>query len=105
MHFLALSEVHGILLALLKEIETIAKFYFGEYYKKDLDDNGHQKTFHYYLTTSNYHDSSQINFNYASSIFTLLLIKKFNTKYNIAYLYLISILITVIILLLLQIVM
>ena len=92
-HFIALSEIHGVLLALLKEIERTVKFYIREYYKKDevLDEDGHPKTFQYFLTTSNYHDSSQINFNYVSSIFTLLLIKLFNTKYNIVILYLISI--------------
>ena len=91
-HFLALSEVHGILLVLFKEIErTIKQLIFGHYDFKN--DKGEEiiKDFYYYLTESNYHDSSQINFNYLSSMFTILVIKKFNTYYNIVFVYLISI--------------
>ena len=92
-HFIALSEVHGILLALFKEIERTLKRFIMNYYDFDKDDKKKDiiKTFYYYLTESNYHDSSQINFNYLSSLFTLFLIKKFNSYYNIVFVYLISI--------------
>ena len=90
-HFVALSEVHGILLALLKEIVRTSKFYLKGHY--DFKENDIIKTFMYYLTESNYHDSSQINFNYFSSMFTLLILKNLNFKYNISIMYLISLLV------------
>jgi hypothetical protein len=92
-HFIALSEVHGFLLALFKEIERTLKRYIMKYYDFDKNEKGEDivKTFYYYLTESNYHDSSQINFNYLSSLFTLFVIKKFNSYYNIALVYLVSI--------------
>ena len=90
-------------MALLKEIERTWKYFCRDYYKLDeiKDKNGNIKLFKYFLTTSNYHDSSQINFNYFSSLFTLPFIKLFNTKYNIAIVYLISFLIISIVLFLL----
>ena len=90
-HFVALSEVHGILLALLKEIVRTSKFYLKGHY--DFKENDVIKTFMYYLTESNYHDSSQINFNYFSSMFTLLILKSLNFKYRISIMYLISLLV------------
>ena len=49
------------------------------------------KTFFYFLTDSNYHDSSQINLNYFTSFFSLYLIRMINTKYNTEIIYTISI--------------
>lgn len=97
-HFVALSEVHGILLVLFKEIERSLKQYIFKHYDFDKNSEGEEiiKDFYYYLTESNYHDSSQINFNYLSSMFTILVIKKFNTYYNIVFVYLISIVVVTI---------
>ena len=85
-HYLAISEIHGILLALFKEIERVIKF-------KENEENKDIKTIEYFLTSSNFHDSSQINFNYASSLLTLYLLKLINNKYSIIILYSICIVI------------
>ena len=97
LHFFAFSEIHGILLALMKEIERSLKRSITGHYKFEKKDGKMIiKTFYYFLTKSNYHDSSQINFNYVSSIFTLSFIKLFRTKYNILIVYFISILVVAI---------
>ena len=88
LHFFALSEIHGILLALLKEIERTFKQLYKEHYDFK---NNIIKTFHYFLTDSNFHDSSQINFNYATSFLTLYIIKSSKKKYIIEYIYIFSI--------------
>ena len=90
LHFFALSEIHGILLALFKEIERNIKHYFTKKYDFD---NGVIKNFHYFLTESNFHDSSQINFNYFTSFLTLYIIKSSKKKYIIEIIYIASILI------------
>lgn len=87
-HFFALSEVHGILLALFKEIEREVKYKIKEKYDFK---NNIIKDFYYFLTESNYHDSSQINFNYISSLFSIALIKLIKKKYKIEIVYVISI--------------
>ena len=91
-----MSEIHGILLALFKEIErTVKHMVKGHYDFKENEENKNNiiKTFEYFLTSSNFHDSSQINFNYASSLFTLYLLKLINNKYSIVVLYFICIVI------------
>ena len=80
-HFFTISEIHGILLALFKEIERSMRNKIKEKYEED------DKTFFYFLTDSNYYDSSQINLNY----FSLYLIRMINTKYNTEIIYTISI--------------
>ena len=87
-HFFALSEVHGILLALLKEVVRSITCHIKGHY--DFENNV-IKDFHYYLTESNYHDSSQINFNYMTSLFSLFIIRLISNKYRIQIIYLISI--------------
>ena len=57
------------------------------------DDDNIVKTFYYYLTNSNYHDSSQINFNYFTSLFSLAVIGLIGNKYKIEIIYLISIIV------------
>ena len=84
-----MSEIHGILLALFKEIErTVKRMVKGHYDFEENEENEDNivKTFEYFLTSSNFHDSSQINFNYASSLFTLYLLKLINNKYSIVVL-------------------
>ena len=91
-HFFALSEIHGILLALLKEIVRTCQHYHYKHYHFDKDESGKEiiKTFHYYLTESNFHDSSQINFNYATSFIAFLIIKSSKSKYILEKIYGIS---------------
>ena len=91
-HYFSLSEIDAISSALLKEIFRTIKCYIKEHY--DFDDEDKIITdFSYYLTDSNYHDSSQINFNYMLSFLSLYLINLFKNKYNLetTIVYLISI--------------
>jgi len=90
-HFIALSEVHGILLALFEEIERTARRIAGGFYDLGEDKILKHHTFEYFITESNYQDSSQINFNYFTSMFTLFILKSFNIKYKILLLYLLSV--------------
>lgn len=69
-HFFAMAEIHGILFSLLKQIfSLIIKDQFYE-----------NSTFYIYLTESTLHDSSQINFNYLSSILSDFLFCRFGIK-------------------------
>ena len=92
-HFFALSEVHCILYALLKEIFRTLKFTIrGDY---DFKDNV-IRDFYYFLTDSNFHDSSQINFNYLTSFFCLILIRLIPSQHKIEIVYIISIVVILI---------
>ena len=62
LHFYALSEINGILFALLEEIKKSSHYLMGDpEYNKD-------KNFYYFFLELVLYDSSQINFNYLSSL-------------------------------------
>ncbi len=65
LHFYALSEINGILFALLEEIKKSAHYIFmnDSRYNKD-------KNFYNFFLDLVIYDSSQINFNYLSSLFS-----------------------------------
>ena len=79
-HYFGLSEIDAISSAVLKEIFRTIKCYIQDHY---VFDDGIIRDFSYYLTDSNYHDSSQINFNYMFSFLSLYLINCFKNKYNL----------------------
>ena len=91
-HYFGLSEIDAISSAVLKEIFRTIKCYVTEHYSSD---DGIIRDFFYYLTDSNYHDSSQINFNYMFSFLSLYVINLFKNRFNLetAIVYLISVLI------------
>ena len=64
-HFYALSEINGILFSLLEEIKKSSHYLF----KKDSEYNKNKNFYNFFLDLVLY-DSSQINFNYLSSIFS-----------------------------------
>lgn len=74
----------------MKEIGRSIKCHIKDHYDFE---NNIIKDFHYFLTESNYHDSSQINFNYMTSLFSLFIIRLITNKYRIQIIYLISILV------------
>ena len=90
-HYFGLSEIDAISSAVLKEIFRTIKCYIKETYKSE---DNIIRDFFYYLTDSNYHDSSQINFNYMFSFLSLYVINLFKNKYNleIAIVYFIAVL-------------
>ena len=87
-HFFALSEIDLIASALLKEIVKSLKWYPSKHYYFS---DGVIRTFTYFLTDSNYHDSSQINFNYIFSFLSLYVINLIKNKYRTAIIYIIAI--------------
>ena len=81
-HFFSMTEVHGILYALLSEIQRTL-------FKPNFMTNLSFLDFFDDLTISSFNDTSQININYFSSILSLYFISKVTSKYA----YLISILV------------
>ena len=89
-HYFSLSAIGLISSAILKEIyRSIKRSFIGHY-----DDYNNIQTFYYFLTDSNFHDSSQINFNYMFSFLSLYVINLFKNGSNLetAKVYLISVL-------------
>ena len=76
LHFYAIAEVNGFLFSLFGEIKRSSYRYFHGNYTTN-------KTFEDFFTNSTLTDSSQINFNYFTSIFT----SYFICKYSIMTLY------------------
>ena len=72
-HFYALSELNGILFALLEEIKKSAHYLF----KNDKDYNKNLNFYNFFLDLVLY-DSSQINFNYISSLLSNTIINLIN---------------------------
>ena len=75
-HFYVISEINGILFALLEEM----KKYFHSLGKKD--GYNEDKNFYDFFKRTVLYDSSQINFNYVTSLFTNILISSFNVVYT-----------------------
>ena len=75
-HFYSIAEINGYLLSLFGEIKRSSYRHFNGYYSTN-------KTFSDFFTNSTLTDSSQINFNYFTSIFT----SYFICKYSIMTLY------------------
>ena len=73
LHFYALSEINGIIFSLLEEIKKSAHYLFmnDSEYNKD-------KNFYDFLLDLVLYDSSQINFNYISSLFSNTIINLIN---------------------------
>lgn len=74
-HFYVISEINGILFALLEEM----KKYFHSLSK---DGYNEDKNFYDFFERTILYDSSQINFNYVSSLLTNILISSFNIVYT-----------------------
>ena len=70
LHFWGISEVNGILFSLLEEMKKSFHYLKGDRtYNNDNDnDNKCNYNFNYFFKTLVFYDSSQINFNYFSSI-------------------------------------
>ena len=78
-HFFLMAIIEAVIFSLMREIfRTFHFYYYGEYDKYD------KKDFKYYLTISSKNDTSQINFNYLSSIITNFFV--FKTNLYIPYL-------------------
>lgn len=78
-HFFLMAIIEAILFSYMRETFRTIYFYFHHEYEED-----NQKDFEYYLIKSSKNDSSQINFNYLSSIITDLLVSR--TNFYIPYL-------------------
>ena len=70
-HFYAIAEIHGFLFSLFGEIKRSSTQYYNGNYPTN-------KTFSDFFTNSTLTDSSQINFNYFTSIFTSYFICRFS---------------------------
>ncbi len=83
-HFWALSEINGILFALLEELKKSAHIIF----KNDKEYNKDKNFYKFFLDLVLY-DSSQINFNYLSSILSNMIINLINVTptYIVSFLF------------------
>ena len=70
-HFFAIAEINGYLFSLFGEIKRTVKIHYNSTHTTN-------KTFYKFFSNSTLTDSSQINFNYFTSIFTSYFIYKFS---------------------------
>ena len=88
-HFVAISEINGILFSLFEEIKKSCHYLKNKKYNKN-------NNFFYFLKSLVLYDSSQINFNFIASLFSSLFIGVFKEAgtYSLCFLVDIILLIT-----------